>query len=327
MEIAIIGGTTFLGPHLTRALAERGHAVTLFNRGSQEAPTGYSARTVLGDRRHDLARLGGRTWDAVIDTCGYFPNDVALSARFFAERAQHYLFVSTVSVYDMSVAGVTENTPHLPLPDTADATQMDGATYGPLKSACEAIVTSTYRHRAIVLRPGLIVGPYDPTDRFTYWPARIARGGNVLVPPAETPVQFIDVRDVATFSTALLERGASGEFNVTGNPGEFTIGDVAATCKHVSGSNARFVHASNAFLAEHEVAEWMDLPLWIPPSSGLPGMTSVNISKAVAAGLSVRPLEQTVRDTLAWSQTRSEDHEPKAGLTTQRETELLAKLR
>lgn len=229
-------------------------------------------------------------------------------------------------MYDMSHAEVTEGTPHLPMPENADATEITGQTYGPLKSACETIVTSIYRHRAIVVRPGLIVGPYDPTDRFTYWPARVARGGNVLVPPAETPVQFVDVRDVVAFAVKLLETGASGDFNVAGHPGELTFADVLTACKRASSSNARFVYASNEFLAEHGVTPWIDVPLWIPPSAGEPGMSNVNISKALVAGLASRPLEQTVRDTLAWSQTRSKDYVPKAGLTPRRETALLAEL-
>ncbi len=326
MKALVLGGTVFLGVALREALLARGHEVTLFNRGVT-APPPAGARSVRGDRTISFDALEGERYDAVLDTSGYLPHVVDRSARFFASRASRYLFVSTISVYDATRDVLDEDSPVLPLPEGASRTQMTPDTYGPLKTLCERSVASWFRERATILRPGLIVGPHDPTDRFTYWPVRFARGGNVLAPGTpDRRVQFVDVRDLAAFAVALLERGAGGAYNVTSPPGRFAMGDVTAACANAARVPSRVVWAPDEFLLERKVAPWIDLPLWIPPSLGIPGMLNVDVRRALVAGFKIRSLDRTVRDALAWARTRPLSHQWRAGLSHDREAELLAEL-
>jgi len=314
MEVLILGGTRFLGIHLTEAARARGHGVTHFTRGT------------LGDRRTDLARLGTRTWDAIVDTCGYAPRDVEISARFFARRAGRYVFVSTISVYEPGSPSPDEDAPVLSLPAERRAT-FDSEWYGAQKAACERVVVSTYRERALVLRPGLIAGPYDPTDRFTYWPVRFDRGGTILAPgSADFRTQFVDARDVAAFAVRAIEADRGGTYNVTSPPRAISLGDLFATCRDVARVPSRTRYASAAFLAENEVEPWSDLPLWVPDSLGMPGLLHVDVRRALVAGLRYRPLRQTVRDTLAWHKTKTPTRAMRAGLSEDRERNLLAML-
>jgi 2'-hydroxyisoflavone reductase len=328
MRILIIGGTRFLGRHLVEAALGRRHEVTLFNRGKTNPDLFPQLETIIGDREKDVDRLEGRIWDAVIDVAGYVPRIVRLSAEVLSENVGRYVFISTISVYgNFSKIGMEESDPVAKIEDET-VEEITGETYGPLKALCEQTVQNIYGERALIVRPGLIVGPHDPTDRFTYWPARVARGEDVLAPEnPNVPIQIIDVRDLSDFMIKLIEENASGIFNATGPDYELTIGKLLEVSKQVSGSDAAFRWASVEFLKQQNVAEWSDMPTWIPDTEENQGFSRMNISKAINAGLRFRPLEETVRDTLAWARTRPPDHEWKAGLTAEREAQVLAALR
>ncbi len=329
MKILIIGGTKFLGRHIVDSSLTRGHTVTLFNRGKTNPGLFPSVETILGDREYDIEKLSGRTWDAVIDTCGYVPRIVRLSASGLERSVGRYVFISSISAYEESIfkkIGVDESDPVGKLEDES-VEEITGGTYGPLKALCEKTVLDLYGERGLVIRPGLIVGPNDPTDRFTYWPVRVTRGGDVLAPEKpEVPVQIVDVRDLSEFIIKLIEANASGIYNATGPDYELTFGAMLETCKHVSGSDANFKWASVEFLKQNNVTEWSDMPVWVPDNEENAGFSRVDVSKAIQAGLTFRPLAETVRDTIAWAGTRPIDHEWRAGLRAEREAELLSML-
>lgn len=326
MNILIIGGTRFLGRHLVDSANARGHQVTLFNRGKSNPGLFPNIETIIGDREHDIAKLTGRAWDAVIDTCGYVPRIVGVSGIGLERSVGRYVFISSISAYDDAILtkiGIDESDAVGKLKDES-VEEIAGETYGPLKALCEKTILDPYGGRGLVVRPGLIVGPNDPTDRFTYWPVRVARGGDVLTPEKpEVPVQIIDVRDLADLIIMLIEDNASGIYNATGPDYELTFGKMLETCKQVSGSDAAFRWASVEFLEENKVAPWSDMPVWVPDNEENTGFSRVNVSKAIKAGLKFHPLEETVRDTLAWADTRPADHEWRAGLKSEREQELL----
>jgi 2'-hydroxyisoflavone reductase len=328
MRILIIGGTRFLGRHLVEAALARRHEVTLFNRGQSNPALFPQLETILGDREKDLDRLRGRKWDTVIDVAGYLPRIVRLSAEVLEPNVSRYVFISSLSVYaDFRKIGIDESYPVGKI-EGESVEEITGETYGPLKALCEKAVREIYGERALIVRPGLIVGPHDPTDRFTYWPVRVARGGDVLAPqkPAAT-TQIIDVRDLSDFIIKLIEENASGVYNATGPEYELTMGKLLEVSKQVSGSDANFNWASVEFLNQNKVEAWSDLPAWIPDDEEGVGFARIDISKAIQAGLTFRPLEETVRDTLAWARTRPADHEWKAGLTAEREAEVLTALK
>lgn len=330
MNILILGGTRFLGRHLVDSALARGHQVTLFNRGKTNPGLFPHVEAILGDREHDLEKLTslGHAWDAVIDTCGYVPRIVRLSVERLAQSGSvgRYVFISSISVYPDPVLkkiGIDESDPVGKLEDES-VEEITGETYGPLKALCEKTVLDLYGERGVVVRPGLIVGPNDPTDRFTYWPVRVARGGEVLAPEKpEVPVQIIDVRDLAVFIIQLIEANASGVYNATGPDHELTFGTMLGTCKRVSGSDASFRWASVEFLNQNKVEAWSDMPVWVPDNEESAGFSRMDVSNAIRAGLTFRPLEDTVRDTIAWANTRPADHEWRAGLKPEREQELL----
>ena len=328
MRILILGGTRFLGRHLVEAALAHGHEVTLFNRGKSNPDLFPQLETIIGDREHDVNKLNGHIWDAVIDVAGYVPRIVRLSAEVLKENVARYVFISTISVYrDFKQISIDESYPVGKLED-ATIEEITGETYGPLKALCEQIVQDTYRERALIVRPGLIVGPHDPTDRFTYWPVRVARGGEVLAPQKpEAAIQVIDVRDLADFIIKLIQDNASGIYNATGPNYDLTIGNLLEVSKQVTGSNADFKWASVDFLNQYKVEAWSDMPTWVPDDEEGIGFSRVNVSRAIAAGLTFRPLEETVRDTLAWAQSRPPDHEWRAGLTAEREVQVLAALK
>src|SRR5687768_6800737 len=329
MKILIIGGTRFLGRHLVHSALARGHEVTLFNRGLTNPDLFPQVETILGDREKDLAELLGHEWDAVIDTCGYVPRIVRLSAESLEGSVNRYVFISSISVYaSFSKVGIDESDPVGNMEDET-VEEITGETYGPLKVLCEKVVQDTFGDEgALIVRPGLIVGPYDPTDRFTYWPVRVARGGDVLAPEKpDVPIQIIDARDLSDFIIKLIEENASGIFNATGPDYELTMGALLETCKQVSRSDANFKWASVEFLTEHKVEAWSDMPVWIPNVEQDAGFSRVDISKAIKAGLTFRPLEETVRDTLEWAETRPSDWEWRAGLSADKEAEVLAALK
>jgi 2'-hydroxyisoflavone reductase len=328
MRILIIGGTRFFGRHLVETALSHGHDVTLFNRGKSNPDLFPQLETIIGDREHDINKLDHRIWDAVIDVAGYVPRIVRLSAEVLKENVGRYVFISTISVYDnFKKVGINELDPVGKLQDET-VEEITGETYGPLKALCEQAVQEIYGEQALIIRPGLIVGPYDPTDRFTYWPIRVARGGDVLAPQKpEAPIQIIDVRDLSEFTIDLLEQNASGIYNATGPDYELTIGKLLKTSKQVTDSDANFQWASVEFLNQHKVESWSDLPAWVPDDEEGAGFARLDLSKAIAAGLKFRPLEETIRDTLAWARTLPSDREWRAGLTAEREAQVLAALK
>jgi 2'-hydroxyisoflavone reductase len=328
MRILIIGGTRFLGRHLVEAALARGHEVTLFNRGKSNPDLFPQLDTILGDREKDVNRLRGRNWDTAIDVAGYLPRIVRLSAESLEANVRRYVFISSLSVYaDFKKTGIDESYPVGKLEDET-IEEITGETYGPLKALCENAVQDIYGERALIIRPGLIVGPHDPTDRFTYWPVRVARGGDVLAPQRPDAVtQIIDVRDLSDFIIKLIEENASGVYNATGPDYELTLGKLLEVSKQVGSSDANFKWASVEFLNHNKVEAWSDMPAWIPDDEEGIGLARVDTSKAIRAGLKFRPLEETVRDTLQWAQTRPPGYEWKAGLTAEREAEVLAALK
>ncbi len=325
MNILILGGTVFLGRHIVYAAAKRGHTVTLFHRGKTNAELFDGFEVLHGDRDDGvdgLAALGDRRWDAVVDTCGYTPGVVRASAQLLAERTDHYVFISSISVLaDHDTPRQTEDTTLAVLPEGADRETVTGESYGPLKALCEAEVNEAFGERAIVVRPGLIVGPFDPSDRFTYWPRRIAQGGSVLASPQDQPVQLIDVRDLAEWVVHLIDEKISGTFNATGPREPLTMGQMLLACQAMTASFTEFVHVPDEFLVEHDVVPFVQLPLWIPAPHH--GFLDVDISRALANGLVLRPLGETICDTLNWDATRPDHTEIGAGLTFEREQELI----
>ena len=320
VRILVIGGTSFVGRHLVGRALAAGHQMTLFNRGLTGPGLFPEAEHLRGDRDGGLAPLQGRSWDAAVDTCGYVPRVVGDSARLLAGAVDRYLFVSTLSVHPDEVeVGADEDAPLVGLP--ADGVEdVTDVTYGPLKVACERVVASSFADRALIVRPGLIVGPHDPTDRFTYWVRRVAAGGEVLAPaPPEGLVQFIDVRDLAGFLLAHLEARTVGVFSAIAPP--VPLGDLLQVCRSVSGSDASPTWVPEPFLRGQGVEPWSDLPLWLPD---LPGTNAFDPGRAMAAGLTPRATEETVRDTLTWDRTRQQSRPLEAGLDRERELDVLA---
>jgi len=324
MRILVLGGTRFLGRHFVEAALAGGHTLTLFHRGRTNAELFPDVERVLGDRDGGLAALAGRTWDAVVDPSGFFPRIVGASASALQGSAGHYLFVSTISVYaEPLAAGLDETAPVAKLADPAIET-ITGETYGGLKALCEKAVLDVFGARALIVRPGLIVGPNDTTDRFPYWPRRLARGGEVLAPgDPSAPTQFVDVRDLAAWMLEVLERRGSGTFHATGPAAPLTMGQCLERVSAAVGGSARLTWVSEAFLREQGVQPWLEMPLWLHEQDQ--NMDRVNIAAATAQGLRFRPLEDTARDTLAWERALAPDTRPASpSLKPEREAELLA---
>ncbi len=321
MDLLILGGTRFLGRHLVEAALERGHRVTLFNRGVSGPGLFPEVERLVGDRDGDLSALRGRRWDAAIDTCGYVPRVVRASAGLLADAVDRYVFVSSISVYSEPVAsGADEEAPVEELPDPS-VEEVTGETYGGLKALCERAAEEEMPGRVLNVRPGLIVGPHDPTDRFTYWPRRISSGGEVLAPDdPELPVQFIDVRDLAGWIIGMCEERGVGTYNATGPDYELTMGGLLEECETVGGA-AELVWVSEQFLEEQGVEPFTEMPLWVPREYA--GLQAVNCGKAIEAGLAFRPVSETIGDVLEWDRARPADGEMGAGLRPERERELL----
>jgi nucleoside-diphosphate-sugar epimerase len=315
MRALVLGGTRFLGRALVDALLAEGHVPTLFNRGLTNAELFPTVEKLRGDRSSDLSALESREWDGAFDVAAYLPADVRRSVAAL-DTVGRYTFVSSISVYaDFSVQPV-EGAAVAELQPGDEGSESD-ETYGGRKAACERIVVDAFGERALVVRPGLIVGPHDPTGRFTYWPHRVARGGEVLAPGTpDDLVQFIDVRDLAEWIVRATADGVGGTFNATGEP--MRLGDLLEGCRDVTGSDATFTWISSEQLLAEDVGPWMELPLWLP----LPeyaGMQEASVERARAAGLTYRPLADTIAATLG-------EAEPVdgVGLMPERERELLA---
>jgi 2'-hydroxyisoflavone reductase len=327
VKLLVIGGTHFVGRHAVELAVERGHEVTVFHRGGSEPRDGFpDIEHVHGDRDGGLSALEGRAWDAALDTCGYVPRVVRQSARLLGITAGHYAFVSSLSVYPDDVEqGIMEATPGHgpPFPDTEEITD---DSYGPLKVACELEVQAAFGGRALIVRPGFIVGPHDPIDRFPYWVRRAAMGGEMLVPePADLRLQLIDVRDLAAFVIKHVEAATGDVFNVTGPEGALTMRELLGACVAAGDADTEVIWVGQSFLRErglHEAGEhgWEQLPYWYPEA---PGFSAFDVSKALGAGLRFRPLAETIADTLAWDRTRAQTWPMGAGITPERERELL----
>jgi nucleoside-diphosphate-sugar epimerase len=318
MRVLVLGGTVFLGRHVTAAALRRGHEVTLFHRGRHGAELFPESEHVLGDRGGDLAALRGRAWDAAIDTSGYDPADVARSS---ALELGHLVFVSTCNVYPAWPAEpVDEGTP----------VWTEGDDYGPLKAACERAAEVAMPGRVASVRAGLICGPHDNILRLPWWVRRIAGGGDVVAPgDPDRPVQLVDARDLAGWMLDLAEQRVAGAFNGTAPPGRTTMREALEAAVEVTGSGARLRWVPDDVLVAHEVEPWDELPLWIPPDTGA-GTWAIGTERAQAAGLRCRPIAETVADTWAWLRDGAEDigdwraeNRPR-GLTPERERELLS---
>ena len=329
LKILILGGTAFLGPAIVHNARMRGHEITLFNRGRTNASLFPDLEKIRGDRTVSHDALKGRKWDVVIDTCGYYPRVVTAAAEALAGNVGQYIFISSISVYaDFSQRGLNENSPVGTIADETTE-EITNETYGPLKALCEQAAERAMPGRTCNIRPGLIVGPLDRSDRFTYWPVRIARGGEVLVPDKpETPTQIIDVRDLAAYIVHCAEKQTNGVFNATSPAGELTMGEIFNTCRKVSGSDATLTWADATWLEKEEVQAWTDLPVWVPLDGAEAGHPFIDVRRALATGLVYRPLSETVRDTLDWWATVPRERRDKplrAGLTAEREAEILRK--
>jgi 2'-hydroxyisoflavone reductase len=352
LKVLFLGGTGFIGPHIVRALLDHGHEVTLFNRGNR-AELFPDLELIEGNRIVDeepgLAPLAaaiesGRRWDVVIDTSNVH-TWTENSAALLKDAASHYVFTSSLSVYaDNSVIDQTEDGKLESMPDE-EAAKIDRLPYnmqyfGAVKVRCEAAAERHFPGRTTIVRPGLIVGPRDFSNRFTYWPWRVRQGGAVLAPgdPAD-PVMIIDVRDLAAFLVKLIEDRTYGIFNANGPAsGDMTIGAMLDACRRATESDATFTWASAEFLAEHEVGPWMDMPVWVPPADGMEGFHRKSMARALAAGLTTRPIDETIIDTLTWLDDeyipslaeRDRAYEPGVsapGITREREAELLEELK
>jgi 2'-hydroxyisoflavone reductase len=318
VKLLVLGGTKFLGRATVAAALARGHEVTLFNRGETNADLFPDTEKLRGDRTQDLSALDGREWDAVVDPSGYVPSVVRASAEKLSGQAGYYLFVSSLSAYADRSKPMVEGDAVEQLGDMPeDRLLEDYSNYGALKALAEQAVAETFPDAHANVRPGLIVGPHDPTGRFTYWPHRVARGGDVAAPaPPDERVQFIDVRDLAEWMVGLCEQPATGEFNAV-NDG-VTWSDLLDTCREVSGSDARFVWIDGKFLLDQEIGQWMELPLWIEDESDK-GLHRADTARAKATGLTTQPLSDTVQATLDHAETTDS-----AGLSAEREAALLA---
>lgn len=330
MKILVIGGTVFLGRHIVEDALKDGHEVTLFNRGQHNPELFPEVEKIHGDRNTDYEKLAGRTWDAVIDTCGYTPGAVEKVAEILKDSIKRYVFISSINAYeDMEKAGIDETYPEAELPEGASMEEMKMETYGPLKVLCEKVVQRIFPSGYINIRSGLIVGPFDPTDRFTYWINRISRGGQVLCPgDGDTPIQFIDVRDLAKWSVKMAVNGEPGVYNGTGPDYELTMGHFLDTCRKVCNPEAELIWVDEEFMNDNEIMPWSDMPAWAPDSQKeFHGLGKININKALHQGLTFLDLEKTVSDTLEWDKKRPKGIQLKAGINGEKEKIFLEKFK
>jgi 2'-hydroxyisoflavone reductase len=332
LRILILGGTGFTGPYQVRYALSRGHKVTTFNRGKThpgELPK--EVEQLVGDRNGQLDTLKNRQWDVVIDNPTTLPKWVRDAAQILKGNVAHYVFISTISVYGEVKTGPDENTPAEkyegddPYAETLEAMKAGGyKTYGPLKALSEREAEKWFPGKTLIIRPGLIVGPRDATDRFTYWPIRIDRGGEVLAPGSpDDPVQFIDARDLAEWTIRMVENRETGIYNATGPAKALGIGSMLDGIKAALKSDATLTWATEDFLSQQKVEPWSDMPVWTGKESGV---ARAKIDRALSKDLTFRPLAETARDTLAWFKSQSQDRQSKmrAGLTPDREAEVLA---
>ena len=328
LRILVLGGTGFIGPHMVRYAIARGHTVTIFNRGKTNTHLFPDVERLIGDRNDDLESLKGRTWDAVIDNSASNPRWVRLSAQLLKDSVDTYLFTSTRSVYsDVSQVGLTEETGPLHEVDRAQVDSEERIPYGPAKVLCEMEANDALPGRTLIVRPGLIVGPGDTTDRFTYWPARIDRGGEILAPgDPGNPAMFIDVRDLAEWYIHLLEQGALGVLNALGPASPLSFAELLYGVRAVTSTPLSFTWVDTDFLLEREIRPYSDMPLWVPARGESAGFQRFDLSKPLAMGIKYRPLAVTAKDTLDYHYSRAVERqqEMRPGISAEREAELLA---
>jgi 2'-hydroxyisoflavone reductase len=324
LRILILGGTGFIGPHQVRAARERGHTLTLFNRGRTNPGLFPDIETLLGDRNNNLEALKGRTWDCVIDNSGYEPAQMTLATDVLKGSVGQYIFVSTQSVYaDRSIVDQDESG----RVGQSGVEEQEWTGYGPLKARCERVLRDAMSAQATIVRPAVIVGPGDASDRFTYWVQRVDRGGEILAPglPGD-PTQFIDVRDLCEWIIRLAEQRTFGIFNATGPAAPMTVSGLLDGIRSVTSTPATFTWTSHQFLADQKVRPFSDLPLWMVPAGATAGFMRMSARRAQAAGLTYRPLAVTGAETLAWWKAEPVERRNgrlRAGLTAEREAELL----
>ena len=334
LRILILGGTGFTGPQQVRYALSRGHQVTVFNRGrTHPGELSKEVEQLIGDRNGQLDALKGRTWDVCIDNPTSLPVWVRDAAQILKGNVGHYTFISTISVYaDTSKQGMDENAPLAKYtgPDAMKETNVtlranNFALYGPLKAMSEAEAEKWFPGRTLIIRPGYIVGPGDESDRFTYWPVRVERGGEVLAPgTANDPVQIIDARDLAEWTIRMVEQGMTGPFNAVGPKSRLGMGKMLNVMKDTTGSDARFTWVDDNFLKDQKIID--DIPIWTSTKGQEIGYATMNINKAVSHGLTFRSLTETTRATLEWfrKQPPARQSRMRAGITAQREAEVLA---
>jgi len=323
LKILILGGTNFLGPHLVEELQEHGHEITLFNRGTQDASSFPNVETLQGNRDGNLDALKNRWWDAIIDTSGHLPRLVEDSSKILSNATNHYTFISTIGVYkDFRTLNIDESYPLAELEDEASE-EINDKTYGALKASCEKVVERYFPDHFLVIRPGLIVGPRDPTHRFSYWLLRILDGGEILAPGSPMQnLQFIDVRDLAKWIVFMVEKQGTGFYNATGPAFPLTFEELLKTCAEVSHKEASFTWVNEDFLIEQGVQDWVELPLWLSAVRNMPGFLNINAQKAVQAGLTFQPIASTISSLLEWNSSRG-NIAKQAGLDREKEKKLL----
>ncbi len=321
-SVLILGGTRFVGRHITENMIEAGYDVVLFNRGTSNASLFPDVESLVGDRStNEYDALIGREFDIVVDTCAYIPRFVKEALN--AVKCNHYIFISTVSVYaDFSAATISEDSTLASTENIVDEL-VDGATYGPQKVLCE-IEAMNHNGKVTILRPGLIVGAYDPTDRLSYWVHRTGIGGKMVAPgKPEDPIQFIDGADLASFVRKVAETSSEGIFNVVSTPGQFTIGGLLSSSKDITGSDAESVWIEK--VEDFELQPWADLPAWVSPKGETKGLAMVSNKAAIDAGLKITQLSKTL--TSIWEEIEKEgpraQNDLKAGLKKEREDEVL----
>jgi 2'-hydroxyisoflavone reductase len=337
MRLLILGGTGFIGPTQVRYALARGHHVTVFNRGRQKEAWPGPVEELLGDRDNDLKALEGRDWDVCIDNPTTLPVWVRDAARVLKDHIGQYIFISTISAYAANDAPADETAAlalykgNDAMAETVKSLSANPQLYGPLKALCEKEAQSRYGEAATtIVRPSLIVGPGDATDRFTYWPVRLARGGDILAPgDGSDPLQFIDARDLAEWTVRMAEQRITGMFNASGPAEPITARQMLRGIAEGVGADPKLVWAPAGFLKANNVSAWADMPVWMPGQGRTFGFHRRDIRRAIEAGLTYRPLSLTAADTLAWFRTLPSERQakPRAGLTPEREAALLAKLR
>jgi 2'-hydroxyisoflavone reductase len=326
MTLLILGGTGFIGPNLTQEALERGWQVTHFNRGKTAANGVPNVETLIGDRKGQLDALRGRKWDAMIDDTGYVPKFVRMSAELLAPAVGYCLFISSISAYASFAKPNDEHSATGKLANP-EAEEVTGDSYGPMKALCEQYTAAAFKGRVSIVRPGYIVGPLDHTDRFTYWPVRASRGGEMLAPGRpEDPIQVIDVRDLAAWMMQLVDHRTNGYFNAVSPPRAFTMGDLISASQAASPqAHTTVTWVPEDFLAAHWKAEELDLPPWAPSKGEDAGASLTATDAAGKTGLRCRPLAATVYDTLVWFKTLPPERRGKlrAGLDPQKEADTL----